>query len=151
MHQSEPEEKTFFERAGWPLWLWLFLLFLAASLSLAFWAALGNGWALGTLGVQLVALGYGAMRTPLRIEVKDGVVTVGVARLPLEFISGVKELSSREMQQMRGPAVNPSAYPAIRFWVSTGVQITISDPQDPTPYWLVSCKNAHQLVEALIN
>ena len=149
MGQAENDDIIFTERTPWPFWLWLFLLFLTGSLSLAFWAALGNGWAIGTFVIQAVVLGFGAWKTPLRIRVQSGMLVVGPATLPIEFITEVAELSAESMQRLRGPGVNPNAFAAIRFWIPTGVQVFLSDLQDPTPYWLISSKKAHQLTGAL--
>jgi len=44
---------------------------------------------------------------------------------------------------------DPAAFLAIKFWVSTGVKITLKDQRDPTPYWLVSCKKGRELKSIL--
>ncbi len=140
---------VFKERASWPIWLWAFLLFLSGSLSIAIWAALGNTWAEVSILTQLVGLLFLSQSTPLQIEVTADLLRVGPARIERKYISGVTSLTSEEMRILRGPKINTAAYMQIRFWISTGVKITISDPQDPTPYWLVSSKKAHQLAGAL--
>jgi hypothetical protein len=140
---------VFKERASWPIWLWVFLLFLSGSLSIAIWAALGNTWAEVSMLTQLVGLLFLSQSTPLEIEVTADLLRVGPARIERKYISGVTSLTSEEMRILRGPKINTAAYMQIRFWISTGVKITISDPQDPTPYWLVSSKKAHQLAGAL--
>ena len=140
---------VFKERASWPIWLWAFLLFLSGSLSIAIWAALGNTWAEVSMLTQLVGLLFLSQSTPLQIEVTADLLRVGPARIERKYISGVTSLTSEEMRILRGPKINTAAYMQIRFWISTGVKITISDPKDPTPYWLVSSKKAHQLAGAL--
>ena len=140
---------VFKERASWPIWLWAFLLFLSGSLSIAIWAALGNTWAEVSMLTQLVGLLFLSQSTPLQIEVTADLLRVGPARIERKYISGVTSLTSEEMRILRGPKINTAAYMQIRFWISTGVKITISDPQDPTPYWLVSSKKARQLAGAL--
>jgi len=140
---------VFKERASWPIWLWAFLLFLSGSLGIAIWAALGNTWAEVSMLTQLVGLLFLSQSTPLEIEVTADLLRVGPARIERKYISGVTSLTSEEMRILRGPKINTAAYMQIRFWISTGVKITISDPQDPTPYWLVSSKKAHQLAGAL--
>ena len=140
---------VFKERASWPIWLWAFLLFLSGSLSIAIWAALGNTWAEVSMLTQLVGLLFLSQSTPLEIEVTADLLRVGPARIERKYISGVTSLTSEEMRILRGPKINTAAYMQIRFWISTGVKITISDPQDPTPYWLVSSKKAPQLAGAL--
>ena len=140
---------VFKERASWPIWLWAFLLFLSGSLSIAIWAALGNTWAEVSFLAQALGLIFLWQSTPLEIEVTADLLRVGPARIERKYISAVTSLTSEEMRILRGPKINTAAYMQIRFWISTGVKITISDPQDPTPYWLVSSKKAHQLAGAL--
>jgi len=140
---------VFNERVGWPIWLCAFLLFLSGSLSIAIWAALGNTWAEVSMLAQLVALIFLWQSTPLEIKVAADSLHVGPAHIERKYISSAVALSGEEMRELRGPKINTTAYMQIRFWIPTGVKVTISDPQDPTPYWLVSSKKAHQLADAL--
>ena len=127
-------------RDGWPLWLWLFLLFLASSLSLAIEAALGNIWALITLLVQVFLLLWAATNTPLKVTYDGENLVVGKASISRNFIASVSPLSSAEMALIRARDADPRCWMALRFWVPTGVKIVINDSEDPTPYWLVSIK-----------
>jgi len=145
---------NFRERSQWPVWLWLFLVFLAASLALAVWAALGDTgvrWGTITMLVQVLGLLFASQKSVLNIEVTDRVLHVGDANIEVKYINEITELGSEDMRQVRGPLADPAAYLALRFWVSTGVKITIADPKDPTPYWLISSKKAHSLKSALLN
>lgn len=141
--------EQFKERVAWPIWLWLFLLFLSGSLSLAFWAALGNSWAILSALIQFLGLLILSQSTPLLIKDDGLTLHVGAATISHQFITRTTPLDAKAMGQARGPRANPAAYLAIRFWISTGVKIEINDPEDPTPYWLVSSKKAHQLADAL--
>jgi hypothetical protein len=49
----------------------------------------------------------------------------------------------------RGPKLDPAAYKVFQGSVKTAIKIPISDPDDPTPYWLVSTRNPAKLVEIL--
>jgi hypothetical protein len=51
-----------------------------------------------------------------------------------------------EATRERGVSLDARAWLVIRPWIDPVVKITISDPQDPTPYWLVSSKNPEALV-----
>ena len=52
-------------------------------------------------------------------------------------------------RSQRGAQLDARAWPLIRGWVSPVVRVTVTDPQDPTPYWLVSTRHPEKLVEAL--
>ena len=142
--------KNFTERSPWPIWLWLFLLFLAASLALAFWAALGTRWGAITGLVELLGLIYLSQRSALEIEVTPDELRVGSAHIERKFLGEIEELSADEMRKWRGPLADPAAYMALRFWIPGGVKIAINDPKDRTPYWLISSKKAQPLVAALL-
>lgn len=142
--------KNFTERSGWPIWLWLFLLFLAASLALAFWAALGNRWGAITGLLELLGLTYASQRSALEIEVTPEELRVGSAHIERKFLGEVQELSADEMRKWRGPLSDPASYMALRFWIPGGVKVLINDPKDKTPYWLISSKKAQPLVAALL-
>jgi len=143
------DESTFSSRDSWPIWLWLFLLFLAGSLAIAVEAALGNRLAWITLLIQFLLLLWAALKTPLEIAIDDREVKIGSAKISREFIGQTTPLTSHEMALLRGRDVDTRCWMALRFWVSTGVKIEISDPSDPTPYWLVSVKKATALAAAL--
>jgi len=44
---------------------------------------------------------------------------------------------------------DPAAYLQIRPWIGPGVQLWLDDPDDPTPYWLVSCRRPERVLAAL--
>jgi hypothetical protein len=139
----------FHERTPWPIWLWFFLLFMAASLALAFWAALGNTWGAISGLLEVLGLLYLSQSTLLTIEVDGSTLTVGAAHIDISLIGEVEALDAQEMSQARGPLLDPAAFLSLRFWINTGVKVEIKDPRDPTPYWLVSSKKAQLLRAAL--
>ena len=139
----------FKERTPWPIWLWLFLLFLAATLALAFWAALGTRWGWLTALFELLGLIYLSQRSLLEIEISEGQLFVNEARIEIKYLGKIEILSADQMRQWRGPLSDPAGYMALRFWISTGVKIEVNDPRDKAPYWLLSSKKAQPLVAAL--
>jgi len=142
-------ESHFESKDHWPVWLWLFLLFLTGSLAFAVDVALGNRLAWSTFLLQVLLIMWASMKSPLEISVDEKVLRVGSALIERDFLGEVTSLSAIEMTRLRGRDADPRAWLAIRFWVSTGVKIEICDPADPTPYWLVSAKRAHALADAL--
>ncbi|MEY3093560.1 MAG: DUF3093 domain-containing protein [Actinobacteria bacterium] len=88
-------------------------------------------------------------RTRLEIVVDDQFFSVGRAKIERRFITGARVLEKKEMSLQRTRELNPTAHLALRFWVKTGVKITISDHRDPTPYWLLSSRKSDEIVRAL--
>ncbi|HEY4898948.1 MAG TPA: DUF3093 domain-containing protein [Candidatus Nanopelagicaceae bacterium] len=138
------------ERTPWPIWLWLFLLFLTASLALAIWAALGTRWGAIAMLLQVLGLLYLSQSTLLVVEVTGNQLTVGKAHIDRQYLGAIEVLSPDQMRQWRGPLSDPAGFMALRFWIPRGVKIEIKDPKDSTPYWLVSSKKAQRLADALL-
>jgi len=134
----------------WPIWLWLFLAFLAASLSLAVWAALGIKSAIIISLAQLLLLIIFERASSLKISVSGEWLFVGRAKIERRFLGEITALAAKELQRARGPNLDPAAYLALRFWATSGLRISLTDPRDRTPYWLISSRNATKLLAALV-
>jgi hypothetical protein len=100
-------------------------------------------------GVALVvAVGLAAASTA-RVRVADGVLEAGGARLPLEVAAGVHPLDRLQTRRALGPEGDPTAYVVFRAWVPGSVLVELADPDDPTPYWLVSTRHPDRLAAAV--
>jgi hypothetical protein len=64
-------------------------------------------------------------------------------------LGDVEILDKNGMRLVRTRDADPAAFLAIKFWVSTGVKITLNDQRDSTPYWLISCKKGKELKSIL--
>ena len=58
-------------------------------------------------------------------------------------------LDAQAMRLQAGRDADARAFLLVRPYISTGVRITIDDPGDPTPYWLLSSRRAVELAAAL--
>lgn len=132
-----------------PLWLIAFVYFLILSLVISIWAALGNTPAVVSLGILSIWLIIAYFKSALTIEVDENELRVGAARIEHAYIGDAIALTPVEMKSIRTRDADPSAYLAIRFWSSNGLKLKISDPRDPTPYWLITSNKADELVKAL--
>jgi hypothetical protein len=84
-----------------------------------------------------------------RVRVADGELQVGPARLPLRYVGRV-EIVPRERKQIAlGPELDPTAYLLHRAWVGPLVRVEVTDPDDPTPYWIFSVRDPEALVALL--
>lgn len=122
---------------------------MAASLSLAVWAAIGSDGAITISLIQLGILIFTARRTALKITVTKGWLLVGPAAIERAFIYNFKALTSAEFKRARGVDADPASYLQIRFWVNTAIKIDLRDPKDKTPYWLISTNRANELAKLL--
>ncbi|MDN5932999.1 MAG: DUF3093 domain-containing protein [Pseudonocardia sp.] len=86
----------------------------------------------------------------VRVQVRDGELRAGPATLPLRHVGRVDVIRDRDAKRVAlGPDLDPAAYLLHRAWVKPVVRLEVTDPQDPTPYWVVSVRDADALVRAL--
>jgi Protein of unknown function (DUF3093) len=76
-------------------------------------------------------------------------VLVRGAHLPLRFVSGWVALDARTLRRVVGREGDPQAFISIRPWIGPGVQLWLDDPDDPTPYWVISSRHPDRVVGAL--
>ena len=122
---------------------------MAASLSLAVWAAIGNQAALIISVIQIALLILAARQSSLTITVTKGWLLVGPAAIERAFIHNFKALEFKEYKRIRGVDADPASYLQIRFWVNSAIKIDLRDPKDKTPYWLISTNRANDLAKVL--
>lgn len=84
-----------------------------------------------------------------RIEVSETELSVGKVVISRKFIGTPQIIGKAEIFAERGPNLNPAAHRVFQGSVKTAIKIPITDPEDPTPYWLVSTRNPTKLAEIL--
>lgn len=132
-----------------PIWVLAFIYFLLLSLVIAFWAAFDNRVALITFLLATMAIIYISisMRSTITFDGKE--LRIDLAHIEVKYLGQVENLTPPQMRLLRTRDADPAAFLAIKFWLSTGVKITILDPRDPTPYWLVTSKRGEELAALL--
>jgi Protein of unknown function (DUF3093) len=86
----------------------------------------------------------------VRVQVRDGELRAGPATLPLRYVGRIDVIRDRDAKQVAlGPDLDPAAHLMHRAWVKPVVRLEVTDPQDPTPYWVVSVRDPDALVRAL--
>jgi hypothetical protein len=138
------------ERLGVPMRWWALVTMFLASILLAFLVALPAAVAFGSVGLMIVAvgalfLGYGAAR----VSIHDGEFVAGSARIPVTFLADPTALDAEATRRAIGIEADARAYLVIRPYLKRSVKVTVTDPADPTPYWLVSTRQPRQLTAAL--
>lgn len=84
-----------------------------------------------------------------RIAVTDGELWAGKAHLPLRFVGEVEVIDKNHKRKALGPELDPAAFVAHRGWVGPVLRVHLTDPADPTPYWIVSSRRPEALAELL--
>ena len=90
-----------------------------------------------------------------RIEVRvvggagETELTVGAAHVPVSAIARSAEVPKSAKSAALGRQLDPAAYVVHRAWVGPMILLVLDDPDDPTPYWLVSCRHPDRALAAL--
>jgi hypothetical protein len=149
-----PQSVRYRERLWVPLWWWPLGFGLAAIV--AYEVNLGVRSLPEWLPfVTLFAVATGALLWLGRVEVRvcaddSGIeLWAGHAHLPVTVISRSAEIARIAKSAALGRQLDPAAYVLHRAWVGPMVLLVLDDPDDPTPYWLVSCRHPERVLSAL--
>jgi hypothetical protein len=137
------------ERLTVPVAWWLLGTLFALSVLVAVGWYRGVFWGVVT-GLAAVAIA-GAIfaAASVTITVNAGELAVGRARIELSYLSGVIPLDKQAASDRAGPGADARAFLVMRPYVAGAVEITLDDPDDPVPYWLISTRHPGQLASAL--
>ena len=83
------------------------------------------------------------------IQIAGDELRAGRARIPLRFVARARGFRGAEATAERGTRLDTRAWLLLRGWIDPVVRIELSDPDDPTPYWLVSTRRPEELTAAL--
>lgn len=84
-----------------------------------------------------------------RVRVVDDELQVGPARLDLRHVGRVEVVPKVLRQEALGPQLDPAAFLMHRSFIGPVVRIEVTDPDDPTPYWVISVRDTDGLLRAL--
>nr|WP_165777462.1 DUF3093 domain-containing protein [Amycolatopsis antarctica] len=138
---------------AWPLPL-LGAALLAAEIHMGYPGV--RGWLpyvllLGLTVLLLIALGRARVRVTGdgAEENGGGELWVGDAHLPLRYVGAVEIVPREQKRKALGPHLDPAAFVVHRGWVGPLVRVHLTDPADPTPYWLFSTRRPERLAGVL--
>ena len=83
------------------------------------------------------------------IQVGSSFLEVGRAKIPRNLLGNIEEIRKDKIFSERGPNLNPGAYKVFQGTVKTALKIAVNDPNDPTPYWIISTRKPAQLATLL--
>jgi hypothetical protein len=140
------------ERLTVPLRWWVQGTMLVASLWLAVLVATPEdeyvAWTVAAIALALLVallVGYGR---PV-VAVEGGTLRAGRAHIALEHVGEVTALDADGVRRQAGVDADARAFLLLRPYLKRGVRIDITDPADPAPYWLVSCRRPEEVVTAV--
>ena len=138
------------ERLSVPLRWWVQSTMLVASLWLAVVVAMpaAAAWVITGIAMALTVLAlltYGS----LTVSVSDGVLRAGRAHIPVALLGSPTALDANQMRRQAGVEADARAHLVLRPYLHRGVRVDVTDPADPTPYWLISPRPPDKLAAGL--
>lgn len=124
--------------------LFLFSLWLAAVVATPP-AVAWTGTAVAVAAGGGVLLGYGHVP----VEVGDRALRAGRAHLDWQHCGPATALDSAAARRTLGVDADPRAFLVVRPYVRTAVRVDVDDPEDPTPYWVVSTRHPRRLADSI--
>ena len=90
-------------------------------------------------------------RVEIRVtgEASHAELWVDGAHLPAGVIARAAEVPASAKSAALGRQLDPAAFVVHRGWVRPMLLLVLDDPDDPTPYWLVSCRHPQRVLAAL--
>lgn len=85
------------------------------------------------------------------IEVSNETLKAKNAVIERKFLGEVTVIPKTEVFEELGQRLDARAWLAIQASVKGLVKVEITDPEDPTPYWLISTRNPEVLAKELGN
>jgi len=142
--------ESYRERLTAPLSWWVAALVFGGICGWIMVVAANPTWGFVTSVAATAAVGglvwaYGAVT----IRAGSDGLHVGGAFLPTSAVGSVVALDRVAFRANLGPESDARAWLRTRPYVDTGVRVTVDDPDDPTPYWLVSARHPEKVVAAL--
>lgn len=83
------------------------------------------------------------------IIVDNDWLIAGNARIERKYLGDVEMLNADDFWYQMGPGADPRAYLCTRPYLHQGIRVVINDPNDPTPYWLISSRRSQELSRVL--
>jgi hypothetical protein len=141
---------TYRERLSVPVSWWIIAAALTVTLFVIvtvpvgmFAGTLVGGTAL--LLLLLFFLQYGGAR----VEVDNEQLRAGRAVIGRPYLGEVEALTGDDARHAFGRDCDPQAYLLLRSYVRGAVRVRITDPRDPTPYWVIATRHPERLAAAL--
>ncbi|HEY2877223.1 DUF3093 domain-containing protein [Nocardioides sp.] len=146
----DPAAAGHHERLSVPLRWWVQGTMLVATFWLAFVVSTPGivAWS-ATAFLLLVMVGLLAGYGAPRVDVEDGWLRAGRARIGGEFLGDAEPLDAAETRRVAGPGADARAYLLLRPYLKRSVKVVVRDERDPAPYWLLSTRDPEHLVAAI--
>lgn len=83
------------------------------------------------------------------VAVTGDQLLAGGARLPLQHVGDTASYRRDAATLERGQRLDARAWLLLRGWIDPVLKVELDDPEDPTPYWLISTRQPERLAKAI--
>ena len=145
---ADSARRTYLERLapGPGLYIALLLLIPAVMLTVT---PLSSVWALPVaIGLYVVIAGSLFALAPT-IEISNGQLLAGSARISVSLLGDAETLDRDALRAALGPGLDARSFLMVRGYIHSGVRISLVDPSDPTPQWILTTRRPEDLLTAL--
>ena len=149
--------KVLYREKQWVPWYWWFLAAFIVALTTAqlahnrsiLWIYIPA--AILTAAAAWVLLSLSSTVVTVE-EDSDGVRWLGTrnAILPHTVVSRCLAVPTTAKRNAMGRQLEPAAFVVSHGWVPEMAMFVLDDPDDPTPYWLISTRNPEDLLKAFV-
>jgi len=139
------------ERLRVPLAWWLLAVPTVLILGATLYAGLAEPWPVIIMtglaaGCATLLITFGLAT----VEISDGKLRAGDARLPLSAVTEVVVLDEKQTTRLRGPRADPAAHLYSRPYLKESVYLAVGPTAGSTsPYWLVGTRQPAKLAAAV--
>ncbi len=143
-----PTTKEFRERLAPGIGLYTALLLLIPAVMLTV-TPLSGTWALPVaIGLYVVIVASLFLMAPT-VEVRNGTLRAGSAHIPVRMLGSAEALDREALRLALGPGLDARSFLLVRGYIHSGVRLSVLDPQDPTPQWIITTRKPQDLLRAL--
>lgn len=142
-------EEVVYSEKLWPAWwLWTAAVLIGASFSTIFFP-IDVFWGVLAMLAGIALCVFALLVTTPRVEVTERTLRAGRAQIEREHLGRVVGHTGDAAREQLGPGFDARSYQCVRGWIGSVITAEITDPADPTPYWLFSTRHPQKVLSAL--
>lgn len=157
MSEANNDSKVLYREQQWvPFYWWIIAVFIVALVTAQLALNRSAAWLyIPAVVLSIIAVWVLLSMSQTKIIVEQDPsgtrwLVCGQANLPHTVVSRSLAVPSTAKRNAMGRQLDPAAYVVSHSWVPEMVMLVLDDPQDPTPYWLVSTKDPEGLLAAFL-
>ncbi|MBA8816075.1 hypothetical protein FHX48_001148 [Microbacterium halimionae] len=139
---------TYRERLSPSLWT-LFAAAIFAPMAALVFVPLGAAIALIVGVVVAVVIVVGAIALSPVIELRDGILRVGRARIDVDYLGDPSVYLGEEARMQRGPGLDSRSWHFVRGGIDGILVVPVDDADDPVPTWVFSTRTPERVAAAI--